>query len=106
MKNATKRERQINTLELVNNKEKREEYQSLVSQKLQSETEKDWKEVKEIITNTAADVVGLEEKQRGPVKHDIQIAELSRQQKEIKVKISNTNDATKITELRQNVTDL
>ena len=100
IKNGTKREKQINTIDLVNNGEKRKEYQNLVQEKLGTEM-KDWEEIKEIVTSAATEVVGLEEKNRRTTKHDAQIADLSQKQKEIKVKLSNTKEADKITELRK-----
>ena len=87
---------------MVNNIEKREEYQNLVSQKLEIEAEpKEWKEVKEIITDAATEIVGLEAIQSKRNKQDKLIAKLSKKQKEIRVKISNTKIPEEITELRQ-----
>ena len=92
-----------NTQLLTHDNNKQEEYKEKVQEKLKKgETEKSWDDIKDIIKHTAKEVVGTcKPGFRNHEEYSDKVEQLSKEQKKIRINISNTKDTAKIIDLRK-----
>ena len=101
-KNKPKANRkQIDSAELARNKQKQQIYKVALENKLSQTETTNWKQIEQAIIETATETVGYKQKHQRHRVHNPEIERLSRQQKEIRLAISQTDNNDKVKELKQ-----
>ena len=92
-----------NTQLLTHDNNKREGYKQKVEEQLKKgDTEKSWADIKDIIKSTAKEVVGTcKSGFKNHEEYSDKVEQLSKEQKRIRINISNTKDPEKKTDLRK-----
>ena len=92
-----------NTQLLTHDNNKREEYKRIIEEKLKKDdTQKSWSDIEDIIKSTAKEVVGIcKPGFKNHEEYSDKVEQLSKEQKKIRIDISNTKDAEKILDLRK-----
>ena len=92
-----------NTQLLTHDNNKREEYKRIIEEKLKKDdTQNSWSDIKDIIKSTAKEVVGIcKPGFKNHEEYSDKVEQLSKEQKKIRIDISNTKDAEKILDLRK-----
>ena len=92
--------RPINSSLLVNDPGTRSSYQARLSAKLSEVNDNTWSSISEAIINTAEEVIGRTPVHAYKAKHNDEIDNLSKQQKDIRMQINNAEDADQIRQLK------
>ena len=97
-RNKTER---FNTNLLINDKDKRKEYQQKIDQNIEDSNDKTWKNITTIIKQVAKETIGVEKRRfkRKQIFNE-EIEQLSKEQKEIRLQINNTKDTRKVKQIR------
>ena len=98
--------KQIDSAELTRNKQKQQIYKITLENKLNQTQTTNWKQIEQAIIKTATKTVGYKQKHQQHRVHNPEIERLSRQiktrqQKEIHLAISQTDNNDKVKELKQ-----
>ena len=81
--------------------EKRLEYQNKLEESLNElRDDKEWKNIRECITETAKNIIGYRKGDKNKRPDNPKVAELSREQKELRLKIAECKDPEKVTYLK------
>ena len=93
--------RQFNSYQLNSNDDKRNEYYESLQTKLQSTDEEvTWDNIKEKITKTAEEVIGYKNMEKNKRPENNEVEQLSKRQKELRLKISECDDAERRIEMK------
>ena len=85
--------RKCNTQLLINDKKIQEQYKSKIQDRINNNQDINWRETKSIMCDTAAEVLGFQRKnyKRQTIENNPIIEQLSRIQKEYRIKIENSS---------------
>jgi hypothetical protein len=93
--------KQIDSAELARNKQKQQSYKTTLENKLNQTEITNWKHIEQAIIQSATETVGYRQKHQRQRIHNPEIEELSKQQKEIRLAISKTDNNDRVKELKQ-----
>lgn len=80
----------IDTQKLIHDKQIQIQYKQSIQEKVESSEDRSWNQLKEIITNTAESIIGdVKPDKRKRKTNSVEIASLSKAQKDIKIQIDN-----------------
>ena len=94
--------RKCNAQLLINDKKIQEQYKSKIQDRINNNQDINWRETKSIMCDTAAEVLGFQRKnyKRQTIENNPIIEQLSRIQKEYRIKIGNSSNIKEVKKLR------